>query len=382
MRRGTASTDRRLAGEAVIFRGEPGNYFAIPIDVLAACAREPAVGLERDSTTPRFAVESARLGLLQFLGVNDDAIVFRDRLGACVAVPRSVFSAARVPPDSAADLEAQLPRVGRPARVHVDPFGPLHLLGSFELTYVPGAQDSTTPAASRGADTHHRPTASAHREFADARQAFFRSGWCTLSGGAFHRQLGRLAEEATTLVRAASHEYEIASEDKLAIRMKRYATTGPVLESVHHDAAVLSALRALSGALVVPTQAAYYFYDGDGYISVHTDASHCPLAVLTSVFGDPPPLMAYPRFRGCSPEALSTLAEGAGDRSDAGEPMRFPADGAIVFEGCDLPHYRPRGGHGRDFVGVAQLCYRSVWTRIRPPRTMVGAHPLTPAAER
>jgi len=382
-RQGQASGRRLHAGEALILRGEGGRYVAVPIDVLAASSLEPATMQERDSSSRRFAFASARFGPLEFLGVNDHALILRDRLGARLAIPRSVLGPAHVPPESAPELEAQLAPVDRPAPVDGGPFGRLHLLGSFQFSYESDPQDSDRPVGGSATDEHHLPTAPVQLELAEARQAFFRAGWCTLSGEAFHRKLGRLAEEAQTLVRAASHEYEIASEDKLSIRIKRYATTGPALESVHHDPAVVSVLRALSGIMVVPTQVAYYFYDGTGFISVHTDASHCPLAMLVKVFGDPPSLMAYPELRGCSPETLSALAHRGGDDPEGGEPMPFPRDGgAVLFEGCALPHYRPRGDHGREFVGVAQLCYRSVWRQTRPPRTMVAARPLTSVAER
>jgi hypothetical protein len=245
---------------------------------------------------------------------------------------------------------------------------------------VPDSQDAPEPSAPPLPEERSQGIAPAHAEVADARNAFFQKGWCTLSGAAFGHRLGRLVGEAAGLVRVASHEYEIASEEDLRIRIRRYATSGPILESVHPDPVVLSALRAVSGTLVVPTQAAYYFYSGNDYISVHTDASHCPVTVLIRVYGDPPPLVIYPTLRGCPPEELQALADRVEDQSDSGEPMRFPHDGAIVFEGCELPHRRAPGAPGSGFVGVVQLCYRPVWQRTRQPRRMVADRPLAPTA--
>lgn len=384
---GTQATGvQQPAGEALILRDDAGLYFSIPLEVLTGAAVPPEAAAKLEQDLPidglRFPIHSSRFGRLEFLGVSSQTLILRDSLGGYYAIPPDVLRAARVPPEGTAKLEEQLSLTRQPFRFDSALLGQLQFIGSFQILYVPDAQDAPSPLTSPLADEHQPAAASAHAEMAEARDAFSRNGWCTLSGGAFSHRLATLVGEAEGLVRAASREYEIASEDNLSIRMKRYATSGPVLSSVHHDVAVLSTLRALIGTLVVPTQAAYYFYSGDDYISPHTDASHCPLAVLVRVFGDPPPLMIYPELRGCAPEKLLALADPTGGHPKTGEPMRFPYDGAIVFEGCELPHHRPPGMSDSGFVGVAQLCYRSVWSQTRPPRRMVADRPLTTARRR
>jgi hypothetical protein len=88
--------------------------------------------------------------------------------------------------------------------------------------------------------------------------------------------------------------------------------------------------------------------------------------------------MVYPTLRGCTAEELQALADGTIERLDTAEPLRFPDGGAIVFEGCEIPHYRAPGAPGSGFVGVAQLCYRPIWAKSLIPRRMVADRPLTP----
>jgi hypothetical protein len=374
-RMGTEVRDLRLAGEAVVLRDERGTHFAVPLEVLATSSSELTALAEAavSTSTSSFVSDSVRLGPLQFVGVTDRALAFRDRAGRRLAISPGALEAARVPLEGAGELEAQLPRVERPAVVDVEPFGRLHLLGCFPISYVPDEQDAVGPSTPSGVNGEHAPTTAADAEVAEARRALFRAGWCTLSDAAFPRPMRLLAAEARDLVRPASHEYEITSQDKLAIRVKRYAVSGPVLSGMHCDPAVVAALTAVRGTFVVPTNASYYFYSGDDYVSLHRDNSHCPLAMLVRVYGDPPPLMIYPGLRGCSAETVRALADAS--EQHPVEAMRFLADGAVIFEAGELPHYRAPVATGNEFVGVAQLCYRYLWIRPKPPPKLLASRP-------
>jgi hypothetical protein len=375
---GVAPAIRQPAGEALILRDDAGAYFAVPVDVLPSVVVSPeaAASLRRGlpGDAPRFPIQSSRFGPLEFLGANGRSLVLRDPEGGFFAIPLDVLRAARVPPEGTAELEEQLPPAGQPFPFDGAGFGALRCMGALQIRHVPDVQDAHGPFSAPSAE--ESPAAAPAAELAEARAAFLRNGWCTLSAEAFRDRFASVVREGEGLVRAADHEYEVASEDNLSIRMKRYATYGPVLSAMHGDAAVLGALRALTGSVVVPTKAAYYFYSGDDYISLHTDASHCPLAVLVRVVGDPPPLMICPELRGCAPETLLEVAARTGGHPRNGEPMRFPPAGAIVFRGCELPHHRPPGSANSGPIGVAQLCYRSVWSRTRPPRRMVADRPV------
>lgn len=180
---------------------------------------------------------------------------------------------------------------------------------------------------------------------------------------------------------AASREYDLESPTDVPIYLRRRAEKGQLLNEVLHDALVVSTVRAASGVMLVPTVATYYFYRGNDHISLHTDAGHCPFALLVKVFGDPLPLISFPKLLGCSQAELKQLVE-QGVAGLEGRPMGFPSGGAVFFRGCELPHHRPPRPPGSELVGVAQLCYRPVWNKIGSPNKMVSSRPVQPTPAR
>ncbi|MFI9204581.1 hypothetical protein [Streptomyces sp. NPDC053048] len=146
-----------------------------------------------------------------------------------------------------------------------------------------------------------------------------------------------------------------------ARRLPRRATpaaSGPLLARVHLS--LVGAARALTGRLLVPTFAAYGYYEGDDEVFLHIDTEQCDLTLLTVAFGDVGPLHVHPHLIGAGMERLGELeGDPAWDR-DGGIRVTYPDSGVTALNGHVLPHHRPR----RPVAGlsaVAALCYRSLF---------------------
>lgn len=349
---------KSLAGEVLVFRDHAGAWLVVPIEVLAVQAVAGVV--DRRS--------------LVLVELRDDAVAFRDAAMGRFLVSTELFDAARVPPHAYPMVERQLEPATRPVTFEHPRQGPLRFVGTARISYVPDPQDGPFPRDAPPS-TRWRGPGIAGTDLAQERRGFRQGGWCRLTGGLFGERLADLAVEGAGLVAATSHEYDLATPENTPLYLRRLAAKGPVLHAVLHDPVVVSMLRALSGVLLVPTLGSYYFYSGNDHISIHTDASHCPFALLVKVFGDPPPLIAFPGLRGCSRSELKALADD-GMKGHEPQPMHFPSDGGLFFRGCELPHYRPPRAAGSAFIGVAQLCYRPVWDRIGAPNKMVAIRPI------
>ncbi|MEU4211230.1 hypothetical protein AB0F13_14750 [Streptomyces sp. NPDC026206] len=136
------------------------------------------------------------------------------------------------------------------------------------------------------------------------------------------------------------------------------AASGPLLARVHLS--LTGTARALTGRLVVPTFAAYGYYQDDDEVFLHIDTEQCDLTLLTTVFGDVGPLHVHPRLIGSTMERLGELESDPGWDRCGGTRVTYPRTGVTALNGHVLPHHRPRrpapGLHA-----VAALCYRSLF---------------------
>ena len=135
--------------------------------------------------------------------------------------------------------------------------------------------------------------------------------------------------------------------------------TGRLLEGLHHALAPL--MRALSARCVVPSVAAYGYYDGDDTVVLHVDGEQTSdLVLLIGALGDVGPLHLHPELIGATTEELGRLeSDPTWDRS-GGETISYPAHGATAIRGNVVPHHRP--GRCLDGVSaVAALHYRSLF---------------------
>jgi hypothetical protein len=135
--------------------------------------------------------------------------------------------------------------------------------------------------------------------------------------------------------------------------------TGRLLRHLHHSLTPL--MRALSARCVVPSVAAYGYYEGDDTVVLHVDGeTTSDLVVLFAALGEVGPLHLHPSLVGSTTEELGRLeSDPAWDRA-GGTTVTYPADGATAIRGNVVPHHRP----GRRFDGlsaVAALHYRSLF---------------------
>ncbi|MEV4744158.1 hypothetical protein [Streptomyces sp. NPDC049555] len=136
------------------------------------------------------------------------------------------------------------------------------------------------------------------------------------------------------------------------------AAGGPLLARVH--LALTGLGRALTGRLLVPTFAAYGYYEDDDEVLLHVDTEQCDLTLLTTAFGAVGPLHVHPALRGSSMERLGVLErDPAWDRA-GGVRLTYPATGVAALDGRTLPHHRPAGPLPGPSA-VAALCYRSLF---------------------
>ena len=131
---------------------------------------------------------------------------------------------------------------------------------------------------------------------------------------------------------------------------------GPELERLHLD--LLGLCRRLTGQMLEPSFAFYYFYSGDDEVRLHLDTPECDLTVISEVLGPLGPLHLHPELAGMSIDQLTALeADPSWDR-ESRVPIAHPRLGVTAFRGRRLPHHRP----GRSLAGlgaVAALHYRS-----------------------
>ncbi|MCA6095063.1 hypothetical protein LE181_23185 [Streptomyces sp. SCA3-4] len=136
------------------------------------------------------------------------------------------------------------------------------------------------------------------------------------------------------------------------------AAGGPLLARIH--LALTGAARALTGRLLVPTFAAYGYYENDDEVFLHIDTEQCGLTLLTTAFGDVGPLHVHPGLTGSTMERLGALeSDPAWDRH-GGTRLTYPDTGVTALNGHVLPHHRP-GSRTPGLRAVAALCYRPLF---------------------
>jgi SAM-dependent methyltransferase len=137
------------------------------------------------------------------------------------------------------------------------------------------------------------------------------------------------------------------------------AQPGPVLTRLHRSPQLQSLVRAVTGSHRISAcdNLAYMYYEESSFINVHTDVAECEVTVLTSTIGQAPPLVAYPRLRGMTPEQLLAVARRAGGCPRGGTSLRVPVGGLLILDGRRLPHRRPVVAAGQGPFGIAALCF-------------------------
>ncbi|GHF49849.1 hypothetical protein [Streptomyces morookaense] len=136
------------------------------------------------------------------------------------------------------------------------------------------------------------------------------------------------------------------------------AANGPLLARLHLG--LTGTARALSGRLLVPTFAAYGYYEGDDAVYLHTDTAQCDLTLLTTACGEVGPLHVHPELAGRTMAELGSLeSDPSWDRA-SGTPVRYPATGIVALAGHRIPHHRP-GRPAPGLNAVAALCYRALY---------------------
>ncbi|GHF40717.1 hypothetical protein GCM10010218_22650 [Streptomyces mashuensis] len=136
------------------------------------------------------------------------------------------------------------------------------------------------------------------------------------------------------------------------------AAGGPLLARIHLE--LTGPARALTGRLLVPTFAAYGYYEHDDEVFLHIDTELCELTLLTTAAGRVGPLHLHPGLTGASMAELGALeSDPAWDRA-GGTPVTYPATGVTALDGRRLPHHRPGRPTG-ELSAVAAFCYRSLF---------------------
>ena len=72
-------------------------------------------------------------------------------------------------------------------------------------------------------------------------------------------------------------------------------TSGPVLEELHIE--LVGVARSLTGQMLEPSFAAYYFYEDNDEVRLHLDTDQCDLTMITEVMGALGPLHVHPGSR-------------------------------------------------------------------------------------
>jgi hypothetical protein len=136
--------------------------------------------------------------------------------------------------------------------------------------------------------------------------------------------------------------------------------TGPLLAALHANERIVSALRGLSGRLLVPTSSAYLFYGGEDFAGLHSDLTKCELVLLATVSGNLRPLMLHPDQAGSSARDLELLGLETGGAPSGGAALPSAVSGATALRGTEIPHHRPACRLEERGV-VVTLCYRAAF---------------------
>jgi hypothetical protein len=134
---------------------------------------------------------------------------------------------------------------------------------------------------------------------------------------------------------------------------------GPELTRLHRSPGLQRLIRAVTGNPLLRRSGnlSYMYYYPGSFIDVHTDVPSCTVTVLTTVIGQTPPLVAYPRLHGLRPRQLLAVARRTGGRPPGGVALELPVGGLLVIDGRRLPHRRPLVRPGQGPYGIAALCF-------------------------
>ncbi len=134
---------------------------------------------------------------------------------------------------------------------------------------------------------------------------------------------------------------------------------GPWLTYLHRHPDMVALVRRLtSNERLVPMQnLAYMYYSAGSFIHLHTDLPACEITLLTSVVGQVPPLVVYPRLRSKGVQELMQAATLANGEPEGGRRVEVPANGFLALFGRELPHRRPLFPAESSQVVLATLCY-------------------------
>jgi hypothetical protein len=124
---------------------------------------------------------------------------------------------------------------------------------------------------------------------------------------------------------------------------------GPMLERLHLD--LVGPCRRLTGQVLDPSFAAYYFYSGDDEVRLHLDTPQCDLTMISEVLGPLGPLHLHPELMGMTIDELVSLEADPAWERESGVPIAHPRLGVTAFRGRRLPHHRP----GRSLAGLGAV---------------------------
>jgi hypothetical protein len=227
----------------------------------------------------------------------------------------------------------------------------------------PGVDQIDGPAAVVGSSLTDRAVLDRLAGQAQARR-LRDEGLCVLNGlwsEGLDQALAHEAEAAVaTATRNAREGYSLRPDGDLLGPFAFATGSGPVLRALHRSPRIVSAVRGLSGRLLVPTSSAYLFYSGADFAGLHADLTKCELVMLATVAGSLRPLVLHPALAGTSPEQLMTLGLESGGAPSGGVPLPPAERGVTVLRGKRIPHHRP--ACRADEVGVVMtLCYRAAF---------------------
>lgn len=134
---------------------------------------------------------------------------------------------------------------------------------------------------------------------------------------------------------------------------------GPALRTLHRSDELQELIHQVAGNPLLRHSGnlSYMYYYPGSRIDVHTDVPGCEVTVLTSVIGQIPPLIAYPRLLGIRPRQLLAVARRTNGRPPGGVALELPVGGLLLIDGRRLPHRRPLVGPGEGPFGIAALCF-------------------------
>jgi alkylated DNA repair dioxygenase AlkB len=156
----------------------------------------------------------------------------------------------------------------------------------------------------------------------------------------------------------SSNRYTLSRRGQISSpRVHESASPGPALRALHESRRLKELLRELTGRYFFATRSSYLFYSAGDFIGLHTDIDPCQVTLVTSVLGDPDPLVLHPELESMAAERLLELSRRSGGVPPGGRPVAIPRGGVLVLRGSGVPHHRPPAQSG---CAIATLCYAAL----------------------